>query len=173
MLGASSTCVTLQSRVTSSGATVKSWMWFFLLLLLFVYFLFIKFLFFYLIMYLFCTFSPLPVCFACFCFVAVDFFYFLLAYLCMFVCVSVCVCECVCLCVLLSLSFFFFPLFFLCAVFISLRVGLGLILRWSETKISYFGVVYKLLSVGMELAVIKELFIILYIYCIYFLTNLF
>ena len=57
----------------------------------------------------------------------------------------------------------FFSLFILCAVFISLRVGLGLILRWSENKISYFGVVYKFLSVGMELTVIKELFIISYI----------
>ena len=87
--------------------------------------------------------------------------------------VYVCVCVCVCVCVLLSLSFFFLPPLFLCAVFISLRVGLRLILHWSKTKISYFGVVYKPLSMDMELAVIKELFIILYIYCIYFLTNLF
>ena len=65
-------------------------------------------------------------------------------------------------CVLLSLSFFS-SLFILHAVFISLCVGLGLIIRCSENKISYFGVVYKCLSVGMELAVIKELFIILYI----------
>ena len=121
-------------------------------------------------MYLFCTFSPLLVCFAYFSFVAVDFFSFLLAYLC--VCVCVCVCVCACVCVLLSLSFFP-PLFILCAVFISLQVGLGLILDWSETKISYFGVVNKFLSVGMELAVIKELFIILYFDNIYFLTNLF
>ena len=69
----------------------------------------------------------------------------------------------VCVCVLLSWSFFFASLFILCAVFISLRVGLGLIFCWSETKISYFGVVYKFLSVGMELVVIKDLFIILYI----------
>ena len=80
---------------------------------------------------------------------------------------------CVCVCVLLSLSFFFPSLFILCAVFILLPVGLGLIFHWLETKISYFGDVYKFLSVGMELAVIKELFIILYIYYIYFLTNLF
>ena len=121
-------------------------------------------------MYLFCTFSPLLVCFAYFSFVAVDFFSFLLAYLC--VCVCVCVCVCACVCVLLSLSFFP-PLFILCAVFISLQVGLGLIFHWSETKISYFGVVNKFLSVGMELAVIKELFIILCFDYTYFLTNLF
>ena len=59
---------------------------------------------------------------------------------------------------------FFSPsLFILRSVFISLRVGLGLIFRWSEIKISYFGVVYKFLTVGMELVVIKDLFIILYI----------
>ena len=64
---------------------------------------------------------------------------------------------------LLSWSFFSPYLFILCAVFISLRVGLGLIFRSSEIKISYFGVVYKFLSVGIELVVIKDLFIILYI----------
>ena len=69
---------------------------------------------------------------------------------------------CLCVCAF-KLIFFFASLFILCAVFISLRVGLGLIFRWSETKISYFGVVYKFLSVGMELAVIKDLFITLYI----------
>ena len=71
-----------------------------------------------------------------------------------------------CVCVLLSWSFFFlFPsLLILCAVFISLQVGLGLIFCWLEIKISYFGVVYQFLSVGMELVVIKVfLFIILYI----------
>ena len=88
-------------------------------------------------------------------------------------CVCVCVCMCVCALFFVCVIFFFLPPLFLCAVFISLRVGLRLILHWSETKISYFGVVYKPLSVDMELAVIKELFIILYIYCIYFLTNLF
>ena len=86
-------------------------------------------------------------------------------------CVCVCVCVCVYVCTLFSLSFF--PsLFILCAVLISLQVGLGLIFCWSETKISYFGVVYEFLSVGMDLAVIKELFIILYIYYIYLLTHL-
>ena len=85
------------------------------------------------------------------------------------------ICVYVCLCAFKFIFFFFsFPSFFiLCAVFISLRMGLGLIFHWSETEISYCGVVYKFLSVGMELAVIKELFIILYIYYIYFLTNLF
>ena len=83
----------------------------------------------------------------------VDFF-FLLAYL-LFVCV--------CFYVDFFFSFFFYSFFILCAVFISLRVGLGLIFRWSEIKISYFGVVYKFLTVGMELVVIKDLFIILYI----------
>ena len=52
-------------------------------------------------------------------------------------------------------------------------MGLGLIFHWLETKISYFGDVYKFLSVGMELAVIKELFIILCFDYTYFLTNLF
>ena len=70
---------------------------------------------------------------------------------------------CVCVRALLSLSICFPSLFMLCAVFISLQVGLGLIFRWSETKIFYFGVVYKFLSMGMELGVIKEVFIILYI----------
>ena len=157
MLGACNTCVRLQSRVASSGVTVKSWMFFcfFLLLLIVFLFSFIKCLF-YLFMYLFCTFSPLLVCFACFCFVAVDFFYFLLAY-------------CVCVCAF-KFIFFFPSLFILCAVIISLGWG---IFCWSETKISYFGVVYKFLSVGIELAVIKELFIISYICDIYFLTSLF
>ena len=82
-------------------------------------------------------------------------------------------CVCVCVCVLLSLSFFFPSLFILCAVFILLQVGLGLIFHWLETKISYFGDVYKFLSVGMELAVIKELFIILCFDYTYFLTNFF
>ena len=95
----------------------------------------------YLFMYLFFTFSPLWLLIL-----------FLFAYL-LFVCV-----------LLRFFLFLFFPsLFILCAVFISLRVGLGLIFCWSETKISYFGVVYKFLSVGMELVVIKDLFIILYI----------
>ena len=105
-------------------------------------------------MYLFFTFSPLLVCLACFCFVAVDFvfiFYW-----------PICVCVCVCVCVR-AFKVFFPSLIILHAVFTSLRVGLGLIFHWSEIKISDFGVVYKFLSVGMELAVIKELFIILYV----------
>ena len=66
--------------------------------------------------------------------------------------------------------FFSFPsLFILRSVFILLCVGLGLIFRCLENKISYLGVVYKFLSMGMELAVIKKLFIVLYIF---FLTNL-
>ena len=64
-----------------------------------------------------------------------------------------------CSCVLLSLSFFSFWH----GDFISLWMGLGLMFRWSESKISYLGVVYKFLNVGMDLVVIKELFIILYI----------
>ena len=122
-------------------------------------------------MYLFFTFSPLLVCFACFCFVAVDFF-FLLAYFffwfCVCVCVRVCAFKfilCVYVCVCAFKFILIFPsLFILCAVFISLWVGLGLFFRWLETKISYFEVVYKkILSVCMEWAVINELFIILYI----------
>ena len=104
---------------------------------------------------LFCS---LLVCFACFCFVAVHFFFIGL-----FVVVVVGVCVCVCVCTFKFI--FIFPSFFiLCAVFISLRVRLGLFFHWSETRISYFGVVYKkFLSVGMEWAVINKLFIILYI----------
>ena len=101
-------------------------------------------------MYLFFTLSPLLVCFACFCFVAVDFFLiFYWPIFCLFVCVCafkfiLCVCVCVCVCACAFKFIFIFPsLFILCAVFISLRVGLGLFFRWSETKISYCGVVYK------------------------------
>ena len=140
-IGACNTCVRLQSRVTSSGTTVNSWMIFFIVI---IFFYFIKFLF----IYLFFPFSPLLVCFACFCFVAV--YYVLIFYWPIF------------LCVLLSLSSP--PSFFILrAGFISLLVGLGLIFHWSEIKISHFGVVYNFLSVDMELTVIKELFIILYI----------
>ena len=60
---------------------------------------------------------------------------------------------CLCVCAF-KLIFFFASLFILCAVFISLRVGLGLIFRWLEIKISCFGIVYKFLSVGMELVVV-------------------
>ena len=150
-------CKAIQSRVTSSGATDKSWMCvcffiyiFFILLLLFFYFILLNF---YLFIYLFnYVFILHFLSFACFCFVAVDFFIFYWP-----------ICVCVCVCVLLSLSSFPPSLFILCAGFISLLVGLGLIFRWSETKISYFGVIYNFLRVGMELAVIKELFMILYI----------
>ena len=74
-----------------------------------------------------------------------------------------------CSCVLLRLSFF--P--FWHRDFISLWVGLGLIFRWSENKISYLGAVYKFLNVGMDLAVLKNY----YLFCIfniqiYILTNL-
>ena len=48
-------------------------------------------------------------------------------------------------------------------------MGLGLIFRWSENKISYFGVVYKYVKVGMEVTVVKEIFIILYIYFLFLL----
>ena len=138
MLGACNTCIRLQSRVTSSGATVNSWMIFFYL---FFYILFYIYLFIFSFLSLACLFCLFSFCGCWFC------FYFLLAYF--WLCV-------------LSLSFF--PsLFILSTVFISLWVGLGLIFHWSENKISYFGVVYKFFSVAMELAVIKELFIILYI----------
>ena len=130
---------------------------FFLLLLIFFLFYFIKILFIYLCIYLYFTFSPLLVCFVCFCFVAIDFVFNGLLF--------------VCACALLSWSLFFPSLFILWAVFISLRVGLGLTFCWLKIKIFYIGAVYKFLSVGMELAVIKDLFIILYTY-IYFLTNL-
>ena len=102
---------------------------------------FILFLCIYLLIYFFFPFSPLLVCFACFCFVAVDF---------EFICYSpnILVCTFIII-IVLTCSFHFV-------------VGV-LIFRWSENKIFYLGVVYKFLSVGMELAVIKELFIILYI----------
>ena len=56
--------------------------------------------------------------------------------------------------------FYFSSLFILSAVFISLWVGLGSIFCLLKNKISYFGVLYKYLNVGMEVAVIKELFIL-------------
>ena len=62
--------------------------------------------------------------------------------------------------VFLLLLFFFI----LSAIFISLWVGLGLIFCWSENKICYFAVVCKYLRVGMELAIIIELFTILSMY---------
>ena len=64
-----------------------------------------------------------------------------------------------CSCVLLSL----FSFSFWHGDFISLWVGLGLIFHWSENKISYLGALYKFLNVGIDFAVIIELFIILYI----------
>ena len=106
---------------------------------------------------LFCS---LLVCFACFCFAAV-FFFFIGLFVVVVVVVVVVVCVCVCT---FKFIFIFPSLFILCAVFISLLVRLGLFFHWSETRISYFGVVYKnFLSVGMEWAVINKLFIILYI----------
>ena len=81
---------------------------------------------------LFCS---LLVCFACFCFAAVIFF--LLAFL-LLLLLLLCVCVCT-----FKFIFIFPSLFILCAVFISLWVGLGLFFRWLETKISYFEVVYK------------------------------
>ena len=125
MLGSCKTCVRLQYRVTSFGATVNSWMIFFS---------------FYLVIY------------------------FFLSLLCLFLFCGLC-------------AFKFHLFIFLSAVFISLSLGLGLIFSWSENKISYFGVVYKFLSVGMELAKLKNylLFCIfnIYIYIyIYILTNL-
>ena len=105
---------------------------------------------------LFCS---LLVCFVCFCFAAVIFF--LLAFLLLLLLLLLLLCVCVCT---FKFIFIFPSLFILCAVFISLLVRLGLFFHWSETRISYFGVVYKnFLSVGMEWAVINKLFIILYI----------
>ena len=132
MLGTCNTCIRLQSRVTSSGATVNSWM-------------------IYLFIFSFLSF----VCLFClFLFVAVDSVFIF--------------CWPIFCCVVLSLSFLF--LFILSAVFISLWVGLDLNFCWSENKISYFGAAYKYLSRGIELAVIKELFIL----CLYMcLCNIF
>ena len=129
MLGICSTCVRLQSTVTSSGTTVNNWMNFFKkICLICLYFIFM---YLYLCIYMFCG------CWFC--------FYFLLAYL--------------------LLCAFKFVFSFWHAGFISFWLGLALIFPWSEKKISYLEVVNKFLSVGMqlELAVIKELFIILYI----------
>ena len=119
MLGSCNTCVRLQYRVISPGATVNSWMIFFS---------------FYLIIY---------------------FFHSLL---CLFLFCGLC-------------AFKFHLFIFLSAVFISLSLGLGLIFSWSENKISYFGVVYKFLSVGMELAKLKN-YLLFCIFNIYILTNL-
>ena len=132
-----------QSRVTSSGSTVNSWMNFFLFIYFFcLFFYLILFLCIYLFIFSFLSFA----CFFCFFvfWMLILFFFFIGLF---------------CSCVLLSLSFFSFWH----RDFISLWVGLSLIFRWSENKISYLGVVYKFLNEGMDLVVIKELFTILYI----------
>ena len=129
----------LQSRVTSSGATVNTWMNFFLFIFFFFCFYFI---FVYLFIFSFLSFVCLFCLFVSWLFILFLFFIGLF-----------------CCCVLLSLSFFSFSQ----GDFISLSVGLGLIFRWLENKICYLGAVYKFLNVGMDLVVIKELFIILYI----------
>ena len=127
MLGTCSAVVRLQSRVTSSGATVRCVCFLFVLLLLIVFlFCFIKFLFIYVFIFYFlslaCLFCLFLFCGCCCC----------------------CLCVCVCVCVYTFKFIYIFPsLFILCEVFISLRVGLGLFFCWSETEISYFGVVYK------------------------------
>ena len=141
-----------QSRVNSSGATINSWMKFFFIYL----FAFFVFLFLFVCIYLF-IFSFLPVA----CFFGLFVLWLLILYL-FFI-------GLFCSCVLLRLSFF--P--FWHRDFISLWVGLGLIFRWSENKISYLGAVYKFLNVGMDLAVLKNY----YLFCIfniqiYILTNL-
>ena len=144
MLGTCNTCVRLYSPESQVlvpqirvGCVCFFIYIFFILLLLFFYFILLNF---YLFIYLFnYVFILHFLSFACFCFVAVDFFIFYW---------PICVCVCVCVCVLLSLSSFPPSLFILCAGFISLLVGLGLIFRWSETKISYFGVIYNFLMVG-------------------------
>ena len=144
MLGACNTCVRLQCRVTTSGATVNSWM----ISLFFLIYLFYSFFFYFIFMYLFtllfifsflsfaCLFCLVLFCGCWFC------FYFLLVYF-------------------LLCAFKFVLFFFFMTRRFHFMVGLGLIFRWLENKISYLGVIYKFLSV--ELAVIKELFIILYI----------
>ena len=66
-------------------------------------------------------------------------------------------------CVLLSSSFFPLFVYFMCSFHFIVGGVRFERFHWSENKISYFGVVYKFLSMGMKLAVIKELFIILYI----------
>ena len=136
VLGTCNTCIRLQSRVTSSSATVNSWMIFFVFTYLIFLFLFI---------YLF-IFSFLS--FACFCFVVDFVFIFHWHIFC---------------CVLLSSSFFPLFVYFMCSFHFIVGGVRFKEFHWSENKISYFGVVYKFLSMGMELAVIKELFIILYI----------
>ena len=159
MLGACNTCVRLQSRFTSSGW--MDWLivgWFFYLFTYLFIDLFIH-LFTYLLTYSFFSlfsllfFFSLFVCLLCLllfcgCWLC---FYFLLVYFLFFVVV----------CFYVFFFFFFCSLFILSAVLISLSVGLGLIFRWSENKTSYFGVVYKYLRVGMEVTVIKEIFIIM------------
>ena len=127
MLGTCNTCVRLQSRVTSSGATVNSWMNF---LFIYLFYLFFFSLFYFIFMCLFTylcialfPFSPLFVCFA-----AVDFVF--ICYWPNFFVVVVVV--------------FFVCCFFCHAGFISLWVGL--IFCWLENNISYLGDVYKFLS---------------------------
>ena len=149
MLGACNTCVRLQSRATSSGATVNSWMNF-LFICLFIY-LFFNFIFMYLFSYLFIYFVLSLLVFFCL-------FFFCGCWICFYLLLT-CFCCCCC-CELLSLLFFFWH-----AGFISLWVGLGLIFHWSENKIFYLGAGYKFLRVGMELAVKNQLlFCILNIY---------
>ena len=147
MLGACNTWVRLQSRITSSGTTVKSFLFFFIAINFFFFcikFLFIHlfiYLFIYLFMQLFFTFSPL--------WLLILFLFFIGLFV-------VCVCG-------FKLIFFFIIIPPLCLFYLQFSFHCGWGFRWSEIKISYFGVVYKHLSVGMELVVVKDLFIILYI----------
>ena len=122
MLGVCNTCVRLQSRVTSSGATVNSWMILFyfswlllMLLLLFVCFFFLFFLFLFV------------------------WFVFLAS-----VGLFVDVCFQVCVVVVIALA------------------------CWSVNYCFYFGIVYKFVVSHGSLAVIRELFIILYIVNIFY-----
>ena len=93
-------------------------------------------------MYLFFTFSP---------------FWLLILFLFFIGLFVVCVCG-------FKLIFFFIIIIPpLCLFYLQFSFHCGWGFRWSEIKISYFGVVYKHLSVGMELVVVKDLFIILYI----------
>ena len=134
MLDACNTCDSPESQVLVPQVIVG---WFFLFFFYLFIFSFLSFA---------CLFCLFLFCGCWFC------FYFLLVYF--------------LLCAFKFVFFFFsFPsLFILRSVFNSLCVGLGLIFCCSENKISYFRVVYKFLSMGMELPVIKKL-----LFCIFFL----
>ena len=153
-------CVRLQSRVTSSDTTDKSWIIAFLLF--FFFFFFIKFLFIhlfiYLFMYLFFTFSPLWLS------ILVLFFIGLIV---------------VCVCVLLIWSFIFFfflPLFvyFMCSFHFISSAGQKLRSITLEFYINVWAWVWNWLQLKIYLLFcIFYIYIYIYIYIfIYILTNL-